>query len=408
MSSNPSGATFGWSNNNTSIGLGANGLGDIPSFTALNTTNAPVIATLTFVPSSGSCIGSPLNYTITVNPSPLISASNNGPICESGLLNLVGNGPSSSFYSWVGPNGFTSNSQNPFISNFSAINAGNYTLTVTSNEGCSSVASTSVTYNAASVSNLIADVTSGCEPLKVRFTDLTTPQSTSIIWNFGDGTTSNQLDTVTHVYSDTGSYNVSISTNSNGCSSEITFINYITVYGSAVANFDLNTYSQSIFNPVFQALNSSSNASFYQWYSSNNLSSNAVHPIFTFPADAGGYTIFLIANNEANCPDTTSKVIRIDDELVFFIPNSFTPDGDELNNTFQPVFTSGFDAQSFEMLIYNRFGEVIFETHDLSVGWDGTYHNKLVKEGVYSWTVQFKDSNNDKKFTQNGSVTIIR
>ena len=74
------------------------------------------------------------------------------------------------------------------------------------------------------------------------------------------------------------------------------------------------------------------------------------------------------------------------------MPNAFTPDDDEFNQTFMPVFTSGFDPQDFTLLIFDRWGELIFESHNHDVGWDGKFQGKLVQDGVYVWKIEFKEN----------------
>jgi gliding motility-associated-like protein len=94
--------------------------------------------------------------------------------------------------------------------------------------------------------------------------------------------------------------------------------------------------------------------------------------------------------------------------LIFYVPNTFTPDDDEFNQWFQPVFTSGYDPYSFNLLIFNRWGEIIFESNDSTIGWDGTYHGEIVKEGVYTWKITFKTSANDEHKEVLGSVNLLR
>jgi gliding motility-associated-like protein len=105
----------------------------------------------------------------------------------------------------------------------------------------------------------------------------------------------------------------------------------------------------------------------------------------------GKYTVELYAYINQDCWDSTSTIITIDDEQIYYIPNTFTPNGDEKNNTFQPIFTSGFDAQNYHFLIYNRWGELIFESNNPAIGWDGTYGDKLLMNDTYTWKLQFKD-----------------
>ena len=99
------------------------------------------------------------------------------------------------------------------------------------------------------------------------------------------------------------------------------------------------------------------------------------------------------------------------EDVVYYIPNVFTPDGDNYNQTFQPVFTSGFDPFDYSMYIYNRWGELIFESHDALQGWDGTYLSSnvdLVQEGSYIYVIDFKLKQNDERKKITGHLTLIR
>lgn len=103
-------------------------------------------------------------------------------------------------------------------------------------------------------------------------------------------------------------------------------------------------------------------------------------------------------------------IFTIEMDLVYYVPNSFTPDGDELNNTFKPVFTAGFDPYNYNMKIYNRWGELIFESKDVDYGWDGAYMGAkgLCQEGTYIWVIEFKLLNKDVRKRINGHTTLIR
>lgn len=156
--------------------------------------------------------------------------------------------------------------------------------------------------------------------------------------------------------------------------------------------------------------NTSSGAVSYIWdFGDLSGTSNEEHPIHVFPdEESGGYIVELIAVSPFGCTDTVTMVIKVKEELIYYIPNSFTPDGDEYNQTFQPVFTSGFDPYDFEMLIYNRWGEVIFETHDATVGWDGTFNGKYVPAGTYVYTIRFKVEDVDDRHELTGHVSILK
>ena len=95
-------------------------------------------------------------------------------------------------------------------------------------------------------------------------------------------------------------------------------------------------------------------------------------------------------------------------QLLFYIPNSFTPDGDEHNNVFKFIFTSGFDPYDFHLTIYNRWGEIIFESYNHTEYWDGTYNNSLCQPGSYTYNVEFSGNKNGIKYQHTGTTTIIR
>jgi gliding motility-associated-like protein len=85
----------------------------------------------------------------------------------------------------------------------------------------------------------------------------------------------------------------------------------------------------------------------------------------------------------------------------------FTPDDDEFNQVWT-FYISGIDVYDFSLRLFNRWGEVIWESHDPSVSWDGTYHGEIVPDGTYTWFMECADSYNDKRYTFQGHVNIIR
>jgi gliding motility-associated-like protein len=263
--------------------------------------------------------------------------------------------------------------------------------------------------NAAPAPSFSADHSGGCPPLAVNFTNSTTSPFVSAQWNFGNGQTSGSPATAAVTYNSSGCYDVSLSvTDNNGCSATATQLSFVCVSPVADASFIASPYDATVTNPEIHFINTSSNASSYTWSFGDGANSTVFSPTHEYDEVASNYTVQLVATNAFGCSDTARTVVRVLDELVYYIPNTFTPNGDERNNTFQPVFTSGFDPYNFTLLIFNRWGEVLFESKDAKIGWDGTYNGVLVQEGIYSWTVTFKDPNNDRKFRANGHVTLIK
>jgi gliding motility-associated-like protein len=124
----------------------------------------------------------------------------------------------------------------------------------------------------------------------------------------------------------------------------------------------------------------------------------------------GIYTISVIRYSNG-CPSepqtTTVNLVECPRELIY-IPNSFTPDGDEHNNVWLPVFTSGYDEYDYNLVIYNRWGEVIFESNKANYGWDGTYNNIMCPTGIYAWKIIYGNKKDDSKKVITGSVNLIR
>lgn len=124
-----------------------------------------------------------------------------------------------------------------------------------------------------------------------------------------------------------------------------------------------------------------------------------------------GFYIIQVYHEVNGCvSDIQSTSVNISDcplELIY-IPNSFTPDGDEVNQVWQPVFTEGFDPYDFNMFVINRWGEVVWESNDATASWDGTYNGKICPDGVYFYKVTFGNLDNDSKKILVGHLTIIR
>lgn len=123
----------------------------------------------------------------------------------------------------------------------------------------------------------------------------------------------------------------------------------------------------------------------------------------------------LIGTSNAGCIGTDSiNVIVISDcdslnDVIYWVPNTFTPDGDQYNQTFLPIFYSGIDQYFYDFFIYNRWGELIWENHDTSYGWDGSYNDGMkCPDGTYTWKIRFKLLYNDEKQTIHGHVNLLR
>jgi gliding motility-associated-like protein len=156
--------------------------------------------------------------------------------------------------------------------------------------------------------------------------------------------------------------------------------------------------------------NNSVGASSYVWEFGDGQISTEENPVYSYASTINGTVITLTATSLLGCESIYELSIQYQEGEIIYIPNTFTPDGDNYNQEFLPIFTSGFDPYNFEMLIYNRWGELIFETHDVRVGWDGSYsmQGRAVQDGVYTYKINYKNLINDKRKIIIGHVALIR
>jgi len=139
----------------------------------------------------------------------------------------------------------------------------------------------------------------------------------------------------------------------------------------------------------------------------SNLKVDGVLLVGTYATVDGMYKIEISETGQL----TNSGIINVVTEQppVYYVPNSFTPNGDEINNTFSPVFTDGYDPQDYNLEIYNRRGELIFESKDSTFGWDGTHRNSsYASTGVYTWKIEFKEMMSAKRHHEVGHVNIFQ
>lgn len=213
-------------------------------------------------------------------------------------------------------------------------------------------------------------------------------------------------------YSLPGIYSLEvINTSIYGCVYDTVLTDFLTVNSKPIANFVLSGNPGTIYETLLEANDlSTDDVVSWEWFSPNSNPSHSLveSPKFKFPEGVEGkYPVTLVVHSYMGCSDTISKEAIINDVVLFYVPNTFTPDNDEFNQTWDFVL-KGADIYGFNLKIFNRWGEIVWETNDPEVGWDGTYNGSLVKSGAYTWKATFKHRDDDGKKVYTGTVNVLR
>lgn len=337
---------------------------------------------------------------VIVNAIPVVNAGPDQSLCEGVQLTLSGSGAQT--YNW----------DNGVIDGVAFIPpAGTTTYTVIGDaNGCTDTDDVTIDVISTTPVSFTADILSGCEPLEVTLTNTSTGVYTDCEWDLGNGTVLNGCGSVTTSLAD-GYYDITLTTTEGtGCLSSATYNDYIYVEAAPLVGFSPSSYEVSLLNTSVNFINTTVGGVSYEWtFGDNTPGSTETNPQHTYPSDfASSYYVTLVSYSPLGCVDSFSVFIATHEELIFYLPNTFTPDGDEFNQSFRPYFSSGYDPYDFTLTIYNRWGEIVFVSHDVTAGWDGTYGGKLIEDGTYNWTIEVKTSSSDERVTVNGHVNVIR
>jgi gliding motility-associated-like protein len=243
----------------------------------------------------------------------------------------------------------------------------------------------------------------GCAPYTAIF-DNTSLAGTDFLWEFGDNTTSTDVSP-THLYANPGTYKVRlIAKDTNTCNKIDTSAYFtITVVLKPVAGFNWSPNPPQENVPVTFTNLSSPDATHFLWNFGDGESSTERNPVHQYNA-TGTYTAELIAYNEANCTDTARQQVRVIILPLLDVPNAFTP-GRFGENGF--ISVRGFGIGKMDWKIYNRWGQLVFQTNNRKQSWNGTFKGALQPMDVYAYTldVEFTDG---KKIRKTGDITLLR
>ncbi|MBL0045549.1 MAG: gliding motility-associated C-terminal domain-containing protein [Flavobacteriales bacterium] len=288
--------------------------------------------------------------------------------------------------------------------------SGAYTYTVLSPAPClSDQAIVNVVINQLPAPVIVVETDGGCAPVSATFTNGYAGFG-SCYWTFGNDSASSECAPPTVIYENAGSYSITLTMDAgNGCAASVSLVNGVQVFTQPVASFtvlpeNLNTGAPEAF---FQ--NNSTGALAYLWEFGDLGSSTEPQPSFTFPDQLeGSYPVCLSAFVSENCMDTICTDVFVPAGAGLFVPNAFTPDGDGMNDVFTP-YVAGISADSYQLLIFDRWGQSLFSTTRIGDGWNGTFGDgSLTPEGVYVWRIIGNNRFGVGRVDRTGHVTLLR
>ena len=374
-----------------------NGLVDGQPFTP------PVgVVTYTVTGTDGNgCIDSD-NMLLTVWANPVVNAGVDQSICE-GDSTLV-NGSGASTYVWN--NGINNNDY------FTPLSNNTYTVVGTDNNGCVGTDDMNITIELAAYPSFNAPVTADCTPFSFTLNNTSTGTPfVDAVWTFGNGASANAPGPINYTYNAPGCYDIGLTlTTALGCEWDTIVPDYLCSYMLPIADFEPSPMNITDLENTSTMINQSAGGSYYFWDFGDGTTETVFEPVHFFPnTTTANYLVTLVVYTDNGCTDTTNRVVTLTETQLLYVPNTFTPDGNEYNQTWYPVITADFDPYEYSCFIYDRWGELIWENHNHLVGWDGKRLNGTnIQEGVYTWKIIIKSPYRDERKAFTGHVTLLR
>ncbi len=284
------------------------------------------------------------------------------------------------------------------VSMIDSLSSSIYTVTVTDEAGCTVIQSIPLSNSPSPTLTIVSTIDDHCFKGIGGATVIATggTGSYSYSWN----TQPEQLSaSTTHLIS--GAYMAKV--NDGNCTDSVEVI--VGNIPGPTAEFDSDRDTAFISNPKIRFINESIGGTSYSWTFGDGEQSLQENPSHTY-VNSQDYIVTLQVVDEYGCTDTVSHAITILEEVYLFIPNTFSPDGDGLNDVFKPV-GAGYSLTGYELNIYSRWGDLVFHTLDINEGWDGTVKGELVNfKSVFVYKIEVCGYTG-KKHQYSGHITVF-
>jgi gliding motility-associated-like protein len=233
------------------------------------------------------------------------------------------------------------------------------------------------------------------------------PPLVSITVNPQQGTFIDTLNRTIHFFNNTTTtYTITAKSllGNSDCFPNDTLKCTISLFANPIAAFTINPTTTTLAQPTFNAINQSQHAVKYEWYEGSNFISNAIDISKSYH-QTGEYCFTLIAENTCGIKDTVTHCAKIIDEGDVFMPNAFSPNGDQLNESIFPIIRGDIKLNLFH--IYNRWGQLLYQDQTNQKGWNGTYKGSPCEMGTYFYYIKATDALGKEKIYK-GDITLLR
>ncbi len=349
---------------------------------------------ITLITTSGPGCADTMVKNITIYEPLQVSFTHNDSLCVTdNSFNFVGNvtGPAITTYSWnFGTHANPSTATTLNVNNVVFDNSGTFPVSLTASFlGCSETANSSVFIFSVPVVGFTIDEELRCEPYPAQFINLSHHEGPLLYsWTFGDGGTSTQ-ESPLYIYTHAGTYSVELTVISTvGCIDTFTVLqqDLITVHPKPLSDFTIDKSETDICDSQVQFTDLSQGALHISYFFDElGAGSDLPNPTHTYFTD-GMHRPSQIVYNQFGCSDTSFRTIAIEPFTVY-VPNTFTPDGNEHNNDFYPKL--GLTPVDWNLKIFNRWGELVYQSTDFEEHWDGTFNGIPCKNDIYSYVIRY-------------------